>query len=408
MPGYPRFRSLSDLPPEIIHLTLNHLQQSHQLGTLASLQRTDKYHHDLTTPYLFKEIVVNEIELAQLILPVIFGKTIPETCNELTTSGRNMANSLRSGSSKLRKNLSYTEKSTLIQSQFKGNCATPTEGIFTVDLENSEDEEEEEEDDVTATVSDTTLFPRLESISLQVSEKHNSLLQDILTILGLSCHPKSVCVKWMNAHTGRTIGQEGSDMLELIFPFTENPVNLVIHAAEMYFPFTEMGRYESIRLSYRSPFKESTITNPGEFDPLINSSLIMGAVLSAQKAFHMKPKRIVLPSGPDEPIKHAIKVVKSSAKEISIDYFLEKDQSDFKITESHKWIESIQWVYGEEAEKEPPCQVCGSDVGMIGDLVKGNARKDDARDSTSRPTWFREEKINYVNIRGTFDNSLCV
>ncbi|WWC99062.1 hypothetical protein V866_005956 [Kwoniella sp. B9012] len=260
MPENPRSKSLSDLPPEIIHLTLNHLQQSHQLGTLASFQRTSKYHHDLTTPYLYKEIIANEIELAQLILPVISGKAIPESCNILTTSGRNMANTLQSESSKVRKNLGYTERIALIQSRFRGNSPIPTEGIFTVEREKSE-EEAENATETTTTFSHTTLFPQLKYVSLQISKRINPLLEDITGILGLRCNLRSVCIKWMdttdyemNDIAGRTRAH-GKDMLSLMLPFSRNPVNFVIHAAATDFPLTEMGRYESIRLSYRSPFK---------------------------------------------------------------------------------------------------------------------------------------------------------
>ncbi|OCF78162.1 hypothetical protein I204_00099 [Kwoniella mangroviensis CBS 8886] len=249
MTGNPRVKSLSDLPLEIIHLTLNHLQQSHQLGTLASLQRAPKYHYDLTTPSLYKEIIVNEVELAQLILPVISGKAIPVLCTKLTYSGLSMAQYLQSESSKLCKNLSYTEKITLIQSQFKGNCATPTEGIFSSDFGRAE-EEEENVTESTTTFSRTTLFPQLKYVSLQLSKRINPLLEDITRILSLHCNPRSVCVKWMdttdyemNDIAGRTRAH-GEDMLKLMLSFSSNPVNFVIHAAETDFPFTGMGRHE--------------------------------------------------------------------------------------------------------------------------------------------------------------------
>ncbi|KAK6907100.1 hypothetical protein I203_101089 [Kwoniella mangroviensis CBS 8507] len=367
MTGNPRVKSLSDLPLEIIHLTLNHLQQSHQLGTLASLQRAPKYHYDLTTPSLYKEIIVNEVELAQLILPVIFGKAIPVLCTKLTYSGLSMAHYLQSESSKLCKNLSYTEKITLIQSQFKGNCATPTEGIFSSDFGRAE-EEEENVTESTTTFSRTTLFPQLKYVSLQLSKRINPLLEDITRILSLHCNPRSVCVKWMdttdyemNDIAGRTRAL-GEDMLKLMLSFSSNPVNFVIHAAETDFPFTGMGRHEIIRISYRSPFKESTIANQVEMDHLIGFCLNTGSVLSAQESFHIESARIVLPPGLDESVKHATETVKSTAEQFSIDYSSVSNRNDFDITKSYKWIESIQWVYGEEAEKESPCEVCGMSV----------------------------------------------
>ncbi|WWC99061.1 hypothetical protein V866_005955 [Kwoniella sp. B9012] len=119
-------------------------------------------------------------------------------------------------------------------------------------------------------------------------------------------------------------------------------------------------------------------------DPLIRFYLNTGSVLSAQESFHIESTRIVLPPGLDESIKHAIETVKSTAKQFSIAYSSVSDRNDLDITESHKWIESVQWWYGKEAEKEPPCEVCGSGVGIIGNLVRN-----DTRDSTSRPKWFR-------------------
>ncbi|WVW79903.1 hypothetical protein I302_101873 [Kwoniella bestiolae CBS 10118] len=340
-------KTFSDLPLEVLQDTLDHLQKSHQLATLASFQQTSKYFHKLSTPFIYKELIINQFKLARLLL------TVTSTPSAGPDAVTNASPTLESTEfTPLYYNLRHTVKIILIQSdRYNGGNDIVCE---------------EEQDDADCDGIASSPLTNVKSVEFSIKRKTSPLIIAIAQWIARSSSLDNVCLRWTDdapilpEETGKEEMRFLQDLI-LSFTFADHPVNFVLHHAASFFPWSHCTPRAIFRLSYHKPFD----LDLGTLVDNIKQPLLAGAIANAVDVKdRLSSGRLIIREDKLEPEtqKAAIAEMIDDVKDFmaKIRFYGNMHTQKYDIEASQKWIEEVEWVYGEEAEKEPPCQVGGS------------------------------------------------
>ncbi|WWC68862.1 uncharacterized protein I206_102798 [Kwoniella pini CBS 10737] len=333
---------LTELPIELLGMVFSDLQQSHHLGSLASLQRTCKIFHTLTTPYIYRNVIISEVRLMDLL------KTIGDTLithRDIDMSSPISKISPPSGYRLTIATFEATRKVTLIESTVDDG-APPLYKDTPILIRR------------VASIMKRRMFINLKYLEIHIRRNPSSLFTCTISQLAKLNKPKAICIHFLqDASDG--IDQDSLrsfPLLPLLGQYSKTKdIKVIAHHAYTSIVLVQCFLCYEMRVSvYDSDLSFTTwASNLG----ILSSCLLLTPITTKL--------RIILHEGDgcdgydiEEIIQDTLERCETAVKLMHSE-LSQKMKQKTSLPNALKWIRQIEWVYGDKVKEEPPCEICG-------------------------------------------------